>query len=320
MRQNLRIVALALLCVLAIGVAAATLSSTVDPGDGDGSGSGSGSTGPGTGDEPDLDSSSGDELQETGGGEPEQQWEYCYEPLDEQPIYVLLFGVPVMAGMIVSLFADGRRGFAAAMFIFWPALILVLILTAGCEPPPSQQAAEDAVNSTQEAVSSASGDGGDDRTFTAPTSLIALLLLVASVGIVAAVLLRSDGEEADELRAEPDLDDEARRAAIGSAAGEAADRIEDDADLDNEVYRAWAEMAGPLPVDQPETSTPAEFADAATDAGIDPGDVGELTDLFEEVRYGTAEATAEREQQAVAALRRIERHYADSAPGRDSDA
>jgi len=321
MRQNLRIVALALLCVLAIGVAAATLSSTVDPGDGDGSGSGSGGTGPGTGDEPELDSSSSDELEETGGQQPEQQWEYCYEPLDEQPIYVLLFGVPVMAGMIVSLFTDARRGFAATMFVFWPALILVLVLTAGCEPPPSQQAAEEAVNSTQEIVSSASGGGGgDDRTFTTPTSLILVLLLVASVGIVAAVLLRSDGEEADEVRAEPDLDDETRRAAVGSAAGEAADRIEDDADLDNEVYRAWAEMAGPLAVDQPETSTPAEFADAATGAGIDPGDVGELTDLFEEVRYGTAEATAEREQQAVEALRRIERHYADSAPGRDSDA
>ena len=336
MSKNLRTVALALLCVLAIGVAAATLSSTVDPGDGEGTGSGEEGVGPGSGDEPDLgDSSSTDELQGSGDQQPDQQWEYCYEPLDDQPIYVLLFGVPVTAGLIVSVFTDRRRGFAAAMFIFWPALILVVVLTAGCSPPPSEQAAEEAVNTTQEIASSAGGGGGDDRTFTAPTSLIAILLLVASVGIVAAVLLRRDGEEAAEVSTEPAFDDEQRRAAIGSAAGDAADRIEDDAGLENEVYRAWAEMADPLPVDHPETSTPAEFADAAVDAGIDPDDVRELTGLFEEVRYSTAEATPEREQRAVEALRRIERQYADAAgadgsgagdrgpnapPGGDSDA
>jgi len=320
MRRNLRTIALALLCVLAVGIAAATLTSSVDPGDGEGTGSGGGGVDTGTGDAPDVDTSPSGEGSEPGGNPPESSWEFCHETLDGQPVYVLLFGVPVIAGLVVGLFTDKQLGFAAAMFIFWPALILTVLLTAGCEPPPGQEAGRQAVNVTADVVSSAGGGGGDDRTFTTPTSLILVLLVVATAGIVAAVLLRGDGEEGPEAAGNPDMADEQRQAAIGSAAGEAADRIEDDAGLANEVYRAWAEMAEPLPVDHPETSTPAEFAAAATDAGIRSDDVEELTTLFEEVRYGTAEATEEREQRAVGALRRIERNYADATDGGDHDA
>lgn len=319
MRKHLRIIALALLCVLAVGIAAATLTSSVDPGDGEGAGPGDGGVDTGTGDGPDVDTSS-DEGIELGGNPPESSWEYCHEALDGQPVYVLLFGVPVIAGLVVGLVTDKQLGFAAAMFVFWPALILTVLLTAGCEPPPSQEAGREAVNFTADIVSSAAGGGGDDRTFTTPTSLILVLLVVATAGIVAAVLLRGDSEEEAQAVGGGDVADEQRQAAIGSAAGEAADRIEDDAGLANEVYRAWAEMAEPLPVDHPETSTPAEFADAATDAGIRPDDVEELTGLFEEVRYGAAEATAERERRAVDALRRIERHYSEAAGGSDPGA
>lgn len=322
MRENLRIIAIALLCVLAIGIAAATLSSPVDPGSGEGSGSGGDGSDRGSGDAPDVGDSSGDGQSDLGGQPPENNWEYCHETLDGQPVYVLLFGVPVIAGLVVGLFTDRQRGFAVAMFVFWPALIAVVLLTAGCEPPPSQEAGREVVNATADVVSSAAGGGGgDDRTFTTPTSLIVILLVVATAGLVAAVLLRGDGEEEQaEAATHPEMDDDRRQAAIGTAAGEAADRIEDDAGLANEVYRAWAEMAEPLAVDHPETSTPAEFADAATDAGIRPDDVAELTTLFEEVRYGTAEATADRERRAVDALRRIERTYADATGGSDPDA
>jgi hypothetical protein len=43
--------------------------------------------------------------------------------------------------------------------------------------------------------------------------------------------------------------------------------------------------------------------------------VDALTDLFREVRYGGAEATADREQRAVDALRAIEDRYADGGAG-----
>ncbi|WP_390215270.1 DUF4129 domain-containing protein [Halobaculum halobium] len=81
--------------------------------------------------------------------------------------------------------------------------------------------------------------------------------------------------------------------------------------MENEVYRAWREMTGALAVDNPRSTTPAEFAVAAVDAGMDRDDVDTLTDLFEAVRYGAEPVTPEREREAVDALRRIEETYAD---------
>jgi hypothetical protein len=100
--------------------------------------------------------------------------------------------------------------------------------------------------------------------------------------------------------------------AIGRVAGRAADRIERDvgAPVENEVFRAWREMTERLDAPSPRSSTPGEFAQAAIEAGLDPADVSELTDLFREVRYGGADPTSEREERAAAVLRRIEREYA----------
>ncbi|WP_436932766.1 DUF4129 domain-containing protein [Halosimplex halobium] len=98
--------------------------------------------------------------------------------------------------------------------------------------------------------------------------------------------------------------------AVGRAAGAAADRLDADADLTNEVYRAWDEMRALVDAGDPETTAPGEFAEAAVAAGMDPDDVAELTELFAEVRYGGRDP-ADRADRAVAALRRIERTYAD---------
>jgi len=102
-------------------------------------------------------------------------------------------------------------------------------------------------------------------------------------------------------------------AEVGHIAGRAADRIEgaDASAVDNEVYRAWREMTTHLDVDAPASSTPAEFADAAVAAGVDEADAAELTALFRGVRYGGEEPTPEREERAVAVLRRIESAYGD---------
>lgn len=96
---------------------------------------------------------------------------------------------------------------------------------------------------------------------------------------------------------------------IAEAAARAADSIEDDQTVENAVYRAWQEMTAALAVERPETTTPEEFATAAVDAGMAPDDVEELTWLFEEIRYGNAPATDERERRARQALRRIETTY-----------
>jgi hypothetical protein len=68
-------------------------------------------------------------------------------------------------------------------------------------------------------------------------------------------------------------------------------------------------MTEALDVDRPASSTPAEFASAAVAAGVDEEPIDELTAVFERVRYGGEDATADRERRAVAALRRIEERH-----------
>jgi hypothetical protein len=70
-------------------------------------------------------------------------------------------------------------------------------------------------------------------------------------------------------------------------------------------------MTAQLDVEGPESTTPREFQAAAVEAGMGPEDVRELTHLFEDVRYGGYSPTADREQRALAVLRRIEEKYGD---------
>jgi hypothetical protein len=149
------------------------------------------------------------------------------------------------------------------------------------------------------------------RSVDPPTALLVVLGL-ALIGAVA-VIVRASGDEeiALETAAATEEPPETDVSAVADAAGRAADRIEADADLENAVFRAWHEMTAGLPVDSPDTSTPAEFADAAIAAGMARTDVAELTRLFEEVRYGDRPATDQRAADATAALRRIERAYGD---------
>lgn len=101
--------------------------------------------------------------------------------------------------------------------------------------------------------------------------------------------------------------------ALGAAAGQAAASLGGGgAPADNEVVRAWRSLAAVLPVSRPASSTPREFAAAATDAGVDDGDVEELTALFEAVRYGDRPADDERARRAVAALERIRAAHGDN--------
>jgi hypothetical protein len=147
-----------------------------------------------------------------------------------------------------------------------------------------------------------------------PTALLVALGVVL-LGAVA-LIIRATGDQTVDIDAVPAVGENAPGdvAAIADAAGRAADRIDDDADLDNTVFRAWREMTADLAVDNPESSTPAEFADAAVAAGMAPDDVAELTELFEDVRYGDRPVTEERAARARTALRRIEETYGDGVP------
>ncbi|WP_435077089.1 DUF4129 domain-containing protein [Halococcus sp. AFM35] len=165
------------------------------------------------------------------------------------------------------------------------------------------------------ATPAASGGGAGAAADTAlqpvATNLPLVALVVGAALLVGlAVVFRSD-DEGTPSESESEPDETTRTRKVSRTAGRAADRIVDGTDIDNEVYRAWHEMATQLDMKHPESSTPHEFARAATDAGMARDDVAELTDLFRAVRYGGRDVTDDHEARAVAALRRIEDEYAE---------
>lgn len=317
-RLSPRTVALAVLCVAVIAFAAATLDSTTDPS----ASAGAGYTGPVDqlgGERTPAEESTGDSRSQRDSlfdldferGTPLQ---FC-QPWLKQPLVQLL----LVLG-IVGVFSAGRwlddaaTGLAAVFVVGYPGFFLYLLFTT-CRSDLGLLSLADGGRPAQEG----GGLFGGEATVAPPSFSTAalLVLVVATLVAVAALVLtgnhdqreedeRGDGED------DPEPEPPADMRAVGAAAGRAADRIEETDEFENEVYRAWAAMTDHLAVDRPESSTPAEFATAATAAGMDPADVARLTEVFEEVRYGGEEPTAERERAAVGTLRRIEATYADA--------
>lgn len=303
-----RTLALALLAVLALGVAAATIDTAVTGGSGGGFGS-SGATGGGP--------TTADDIGTDGTGSPAAPLfaPVCI-PFLTRPLVV--FGLVALFVLLVGATYRETRSLlpVAAVFVSFgvPGYVLWAFLTVCSVDAPSNEglAPPDPPN-----VSVPQGGGGlpgaGDGQLTAPSVAFGLVLALAVVGAVALLLFSTGDDEASGPDAAPEesADPEVDVGDIGRAAGAAADRIEGDADVENEVYRAWGEMTTLLDISNPKASTPGEFADAAVAAGMAREDVEELTRLFEDVRYGGRTPTAERESRAVEALRRIESTYAE---------
>ncbi|QLH77298.1 DUF4129 domain-containing protein [Halosimplex rubrum] len=319
-RLSPRTVALAVLCVAVIAFAAATLDTTTNPDPSAGAGY-AGVDDQLGGERTPAEESTGDSASprdspldldfDFAEGSP---FQFCQSWL-KQPLVQLL----LLSG-VVGVFALGRRlddaatGLAAVFVVGYPGFFLYLLLTT-CRTDPGLLSFADGGRPAQE------GGGllGGEATVAPPSFSTAalLVLVVATLVAVAALVLTGNHDQREEHERgsdedDPDLEPSADVRAVGAAAGRAADRIEESDGFENEVYRAWAAMTDHLAVDRPESSTPAEFATAATDAGMDPADVARLTEVFEEVRYGGEEPTAERERAAVETLRRIEATYADA--------
>lgn len=314
---NRRPLFIALLAILAIGVAAATLNSAVVS-----EGAGSGVFG-GAGDASDQglgqnDGQGGNPFS-IGFGEGLTGIPFltlpCFPILNDPRVIALAAILSIVA--LYALYRQlGTLAPIGFFFAFFPIVVLVHSILTACGGQDFSGSSETgaAGNSTfsiglSEAVGGGSGSGA-----LPPVSTALLVILGIALVVAIGLLFRSSGDdvEPEPEPVEPETDAESM-VAIGEAAGRAADRIEADAEADNEVYRAWREMTGYLDLSNPESTTPTEFAEAAIGIGMDPDDVNELTALFEEVRYGTADATADREEQAVAALRRIESAYAEGA-------
>ena len=312
-RDALVAVAVALLALVALGVAAATLNTAVDTGSG-GFGGGGGaapSVGSDTGD-PGVLSSSGEAGEFSASG-------LCFPALREPPaVLALLVGLTLLAGITYRDTASPFASVAVASVMGAPIGVLFWVLSTCRSVAESVSVSLGlGANGTSLLPAGAAGGGfgSGEGAASAPQLLFALVVVVAVIASVGALLLaggddEAGGDAAD--RAEEPADDPPDLDAIGRTAGEAADRIES-SDADNEVYRAWRDMTDVHDVDRPASSTPAEFATAAVDAGVDEGPVTALTEVFERVRYGGEDATDDRERRAVEALRRIEeRHGGDS--------
>ncbi len=312
-RETALSAALAALVVLGLGVAAATLDSTVDPTEASGLGPGTADqTGPADGSDSTVISSPGDASQLN-----IEPLGFCAPGLQEPPVLggLALLLVIIFAAMWYSSGSALLSG-AGALGVSLPVLLLWFLL-AFCQPPDSEPAefalgaGSSAAGDLLQEAGGATGSGSAAETVTTAPTAIFGLLLVGAVLASAVLLFTTTADDVTTTVMESDSDEESRAdvTALGNAAGKAADRIRDDADVTNEVYRAWSEMTGYVEVDAPQSSTPAEFATAAVEAGVDPDDIDALTDVFEEVRYGGASATPAREREAIEALRRIERRY-----------
>jgi len=207
-----------------------------------------------------------------------------------------LKGIPVLAGII------------ALIIVVNHALAITLQPPEGFAMPTGNESAGGGGGGNSSSGGGGSGGepAGSGNMFVTIALFGAVLIgLIAVFGAEYIPWQREDDTSRAEV-AEAVSDDES----IGEAAGRAADRIEAaEESAANEVYRAWREMAESVDVGNPRTSTPAEFAAAAVDSGLDRDRVAELTELFEAVRYGDRPVTDEREERAVAALREIEREH-----------
>ena len=155
-------------------------------------------------------------------------------------------------------------------------------------------------------------DGAVSSVPVPPSVLVGVFALVTIAGVVMLFVTTSDDETFEPVEEEPE---EADEAAFARAAGRAADRIEEaNVAVDNAVYQAWVDMTGLLDISNPKTTAPLDFADRAIAVGLDEDDVYELTELFNEVRYGGMDPE-NREERAVEILRHIEETYRETGEG-----
>ncbi|MFB6073277.1 MAG: DUF4129 domain-containing protein [Halobacterium sp.] len=327
MARNVRALAVALLCVLAVALGASTLAAPESP-----AGDGAGAGGPGTpqdGGSPPSSESGGDadvERAESSGRGTRALSGTCV-PFLRTPAFLALAAASVVAAFAVAArLAD--RGVAsmavgAAVLTLLPLWWVFTDCRSSVDPSkPGGMPAFPELNAT------ADGGGGGaasaaDQLLATPVllgALVAVAVVVAAIAYYASGGEPADGDGDEDEPGSADSGPEADSlTAAGVRAGDAADRIEDAADLENEVYRAWSELAAAVDADRLAASTPAEFAAAARETGMGDEHVEALTGLFRDVRYGGFDATPEREQRAVDALRAIQDEYAGDT-NRDAEA
>lgn len=232
-------------------------------------------------------------------------------PFLEELLYVLLFFVVIIGLIYIAQNHREALGIVIVMGIFLGLLFLAVEHITVTPPEPMEP---ENLSPADELDVPENESGGSEEQINWGPIMVAVgllsLILITAIGLS----FRQSGANprAPEIDASPETArPDVTAAEIGDVAGRAADRIEDDDAFSNEVFRAWSEMTSLLEFENPSVATPRDFEQAAMKTGLAQRDVRELTELFEDVRYGNRSPTAEREEQAIELLRRIERTYGE---------
>lgn len=236
---------------------------------------------------------------------------FCIEFLQTWPaILGILAGMFTILYLVYLRFDVASAGLFATFLI--PVTMLAYFLLTNCPGGGFDQG-----NGGVPDVNPVSNGGTE---LPVPESPIIVALVFGGIILLAVAMLVTMTREDEHVEPlEEEEIPEADAADFARAAGEAADRIEEtNVPVDNAVYRAWVQMTGLLHIDNPETAAPRTFAEAAIDIGLADDDVWELTELFNEVRYGGKDADT-REERALEILRNIEETYQEDSTDTGAD-
>jgi len=136
----------------------------------------------------------------------------------------------------------------------------------------------------------------------APFALLSGLSLSAVPGVFGAVTASGTAEPASTQPTDGRV----------AASVEPTDDADEDDDGPTTVTEAWTVLTDSVHVDDPDSTTPTEYARAAVRQGLPAEPVGRLAKSFRRVRYGDRRPTADQTAVAVAAAGRIQSALADS--------
>ncbi|MCU4973717.1 DUF4129 domain-containing protein [Halobacteria archaeon AArc-m2/3/4] len=154
-------------------------------------------------------------------------------------------------------------------------------------------------------ATSSSGGGHVDLEAVSQFPFEAGVMLVCALGVVIVVFLSREtisNRLGSVVGGDPPVglhSDDGRQTAVTAATGDPDSYSLSHEAVSNDVYRAWVSVVDAVDDSRRSTETPTETADRAVESGIDERPVRELTDLFEDVRYGGGVPTPDREQYAL---------------------
>lgn len=221
-------------------------------------------------------------------------------------LVILAYILYKIAGVLVPI---GLYVVAAA-----PVILLYRIFTA-CVPVDQSQVALFSLGSSTVANATSislplPGLGGAETAAgtVEPTSVFLFILLGVGLLIAIIILYESTGDDVQSNvtpRTSTGIPWQISTKSVESS--QSLPHIENSVIADNKIYQAWKKMTEDVDISRPNSSGPREYARKAIEEGKHPGAVERLTALFEETRYGTKQPSPESETEAEEALEEISR-------------